>query len=660
MDPRHFIFGLTASGLLALAPVAYPSAGPLADPAASTAPAAQSEFGQPLIVNGQRVSDNEIKRALINGPCRMAVEMRRIQLIIDDEIARRARIAGMESIEMRVAPIAQKAADAAIEGQTYETPEVRQQVYEAAYAKAYAATAEQPELKKAREEAAAAERKRLEEVLQPTEAEFQTELKVKLDDFRKRYPVLDMEAEINRAFRSLEWYKRNLRQTLYFDHVFFPEDPADWPESTVESVRADSGQMMVDDAFQSYKMRREFADKTGEPLKKEDSIYSQMMLQIVRDALYNTIDFKTSFDGLPDDLVLTADKNHDGKPDLVLTTAELWNEVKDSITKNEIELTKQWFVASIATRERLRADGGLLDGAACAQALADFEKQFENTHITLQIIATQNLFFPSVESYQEYYCLEAGFKKMMEPKLAPGENGELAQPLKDYLDRATRLMGLGQVDAEVMLISAFEIPKFKWKPNGWTWAKAKAEEIKAKIDAHNAQFAAQREEAAKAKAEGREFSPDPSLTDPIVFWSEMMNDHSEYWDPPTPEAPGGGKAPGSDIGMKKRGRFGPKYRNDLQGYVGETPYTHWLSGESITDRAFFEVPEGSVQGPFKGPLGYYLVRVSRRLPPTYPLNTAEPKKADLVKNDYLRVAFIEYTKAAVAKADVKGFTPTDS
>ncbi|MBL8858875.1 MAG: peptidyl-prolyl cis-trans isomerase [Planctomycetes bacterium] len=656
MDPRHILFGLTASGFLAFG-LGAEAAG--SQPVEKSAVVASSEFGEPLIVNGKRVSDNEIKRALINGPCRMAVEMHRINLIIDDEIGRRARIAGDESVEMQVSPIAMKAALAAIEGQTYETPEARQKVYEDAYAKAYVETLNKPEFSKARSEAAAAERRRLEEVLKPTEAEFQTELKSKLDDFRKRYPVLDLEAEINRAFRSLEWYKRNLRQTLYFDHVFFPEDPADWPESTVESVRADSGQPLIDDAFNSYKMRREFADKTGEPLKKEDSIYSQMMLQIVRDALYNTIDFKTSFDGLPDDLVLTADKNHDGKPEMVLTTADMWNEVKDTVTKNEIELAKRWFIASIATADRLRADGALLDGAACNQALADLQKQFAGTYITLQIIATQNYFFPSVEAYKEYYCLEAGFKKMMAPKLAPGENGEMAQPLKDYLDRATRLMGLGQVDAECMLISAFDIPKFTWKPNGWTWAKNKAEEIKARIDAHTAQLAAQREEAAKAKAEGREFKADPSLTEPIVFWSELMNDHSEYWDPPTPEAQGG-KAPGSDIGMKKRGRFGPRYRNDLQGYVGETAYTHWLTGESVTDRAFFDAKEGVVEGPFKGPMGYYLVRVSRRLPPTYPLNVSDPKKAELVYNDYLRVAFIEYTKEAVAKADVKGFTPTDS
>jgi hypothetical protein len=99
-----------------------------------------------------------------------------------------------------------------------------------------------------------------------------------------------------------------------------------------------------------------------------------------------------------------------------------------------------------------------------------------------------------------------------------------------------------------------------------------------------------------------------------------------------------------------------KYRNDLQGFVGETPYSHWVTGKSITDYAFFDQAEGTVAGPFKGPLGYYITRVQRRTPPTRPLKLDDPKHVDLLREDYLRVAFIDYAKEAVATAKIEGWS----
>jgi hypothetical protein len=380
-----------------------------------------------------------------------------------------------------------------------------------------------------------------------------------------------------------------------------------------------------------------------------------MMRQIVRDALFNTIDFKTSFDGLPDDVVLTADKDYDGKPEMVLQTAKLWEEVKSTVTPNEIEMAKQWFMASTAASQRLQADGALLDAAAKKQVVDDLLKQFIGTYITIDILAMQQYYFPSTEVFKEWYCLTKGYEKLMAPKLVPGENNELAAPLKAHLDRANRVMGLGQIDVDCLMVSAFDVAKNRWKPDGWNMAKKKADDLKRQLDEHAAAYAAQREAAAKAQSEGKEFKPEKPVAEPVVFWTNLITSNSDYWDPPTQE---GGK--GSDIGMKKNGRFGLRYRNDLEGYIGETPYYCWVMGTSVTDRAFFDCPEGGYIGPFKGPQGYYIVRVTRRLPPTFPLNVAEPKKAELVKNDYLRVSFIDYTREAIEKAGVKGFTRTDS
>jgi hypothetical protein len=647
--------GFAAAGLLASAPAAHATATSVlaSESLAASAPKPETSiFGEPLFVNGKRVSDNEIKRYLIYGPCRLMLEMYRINLIVDDELSRRARDSANAVIEPEVAKRTKAAVETALAGKTFETPEAKQKATDEENTKARAAARGSEDLRKAWQAEYDRQRKFLAETVVPNDAEYNAELKRTLDEFKTNYPVLDLDAEVSRAFRTVEWYKKNLRQTLLFDRVFYPDNPEDWPITTVEAVRADSGDTLLTDARDSYKMRKEHADKTGEPLPKEDPIYTQMMRQIVRDGMYSTIDFRTAADGLPDDLLLSADKDGDGKPELIVTTAEVWDAVKDTVSPTEIDEAKQWFVTSIATADRLKADGFLLDEAARQAVFAEQNKQFIGTYYNMEILATQTYFFPSVETFREYYCLHAGFKKLMEPKLQKQENGDLAQPLRDYLDRSNRIMGLGQIDLDCMLISAFDIPHFKWKPEGWTKAKKLATDIKADLEKNIADYNAQRAEIAKAKADGKaDYKPEKEVMEPYQYWSKQMDDHSEYWDPPSPE-----KGKSSDVGMKKRGRFGLRYRNDLQGFVGETPYSHWVTGESITDYAFFDQAEGAVAGPFKGPLGYYLTRVQRRLPPTRPLNLGDPKHVDLLKDDYLRVAFVDYAKEAVKKADVKGFT----
>lgn len=596
-----------------------------ADPATGTQSAANSTsakdtsiFGTPLFVNGQRVTDNEIKRFLINGPCRMQLELFRVALIINEELSSRAAglAEGVIATREGLAPFG--SADERARAVAEETQK---------------------------------QRSLLDEQTVVGEDEFESEFKKTLDEFKENYPVLDTSAEIGRAFRTVDWYRDHLKLTLRFDKVFYPVNPEEWPETTIESLRADSGQVLLDDGKESYKMRKEYSEKTGEPMVKEDGIYLQMMRQIVRDGMFNTIDWRTSYDGIPDDLVLTADSNFDGKPELTIKTEDLWNKVKDTVSESEIEEAKQWFATAWSVRDRLKSEGFLPDAAATKAALATLNKTFEGTYFNLEILATQTYYFPSTESYKDYYVMMDGFKKVMEPKLQSQATGELPQPMQDYLPVANNIMGLGQVDVEIMLVSAFDIPHFKWKPDGWAWAKKQAAEIKDKLDANIAAYNAERAAAAQAKAEGKEHKPEKEVEEPYKFWTRMMDDHSEYWDPPSPAGKG---QKGSDVGMKNRGRFGLKYRNDMQGFVGETPYRHWVTGESITDFTFSKQGEGTVAGPFKGPLGYYVTRVQRRTPPSRPLNLGDPGHVKLLREDFLRVAFVDYAKESVSKAKVEG------
>ena len=589
-------------------------------PAAAQDPST-SIFGEPLVINGQRISDDQIKLQLIYGPGRMMVDLYKVGVIIQDEISRQAH-------EAAAAEIAQ--AEAA---KPFPSPAERDAAFQKALANQTALLTEKYRVK---------------------DDAFEEEYQHTIDTFAKDYPVLDIGAEISRAFRSVEWYREQLRQTMYFDAVFLPANPEFWPSTTLEAMRNDpgGGALLIDDAKQSYESRLKASEKNGGKLPREDSLYMTIVRQIVRDAMFGVMTFRTPADGLPPGVAFQGDANGDGKPELELSIEQLWKIVEPTVNETEIHEAKQWFVTSVATRDRLLAEGALLTDEEAKAAIQNLAGGFEGALVTLEQSATTNYFFPSVQNFSEYYTMREGFRKLIEPKLANGPAGELSPTLREYYERANRVMGLGMIDCEVILVSAMDIPRFRWKPDGWNKAKAKAAELRKQLDQNVQDFNAQRAARAEATAQGKEFKADREVADPYRFWSQLVDDNSEYWDPPPPEGPGKRQ---SDVAYKKKGRFGPKYRNDLIGFVGETPYSEWVTGECITDRMFFDQAESSIAGPFRGPLGYYLTRVNRRTPPSRPLNLSDPKHLGLLRDDYLRWAFIQYSREAVAKAQVSGF-----
>lgn len=620
MHSTFLSLGLSLSNLLS--PLSAACQGPTVGPVPPSKPAAEdsrtSIFGEPLYVNGKRITDNQIKLFLVYGPCKAVFEMARIGVILEDELHRRATEAAEQVIRAREAqkPFASDAArKAAVDAELLNQLDL------------------------------------VHEKFAVSEEEVQKEVDRMVADFKKNYPVLDLDSEIRRGFRSVDWYRQQMRQTVLFDHVFLPPNPDEWPVVTTESVRADSENLLIDDAYTSWKARKEMAEKQGIDLPKEDPIYMGFMRDIVRSAVFKLVDFKTLSEGLPDNLCLWADATGDGKPELVITTDEMWDKVKDTVSETEIREAKRWFVTSVATRDRLEKDGFLLSGDDCSAALDALCGKFDNSAYNVESLATTTYYFPSVQTYKQYYCMLESFKKMQEPKLQPGPGGELAPALRERFEKANRVMGLGQVDLEVMLISAFDIPHFRWKPDGWNWAEKKAKEIVAQVEENTRAYNEQRAKIVEAHARGEEYKPEKEVQEPYRFWTQMMDDHSEWWDPPPPA--GEGKR-ASMVGYKMRGRLGPHYRNDLIGFMEETYYTQWVTGDAITDYVFFDQAEGTVAGPFKASKGYYITRVMTHTPPSRSLNLSEPKHIELLRDDWLRVTFMQYAKAAAAQASVKG------
>jgi len=555
-----------------------------------------SVFGEPIYLNGKRVTDDQIKRALVYGPYHQLLENEKTRLLVDYELARQAR---------------DKSEGEAV-AREQQTP--------------FANPAER-ELFKAAAHVRIA--KELGERYAVSDADFEAELQFNIDEFHKSYPQLDLAAEICRAYGSVDQYREELRQVMSFDRVFLEGNPAEWPMTTVEAIRADKtgGDVFLPDAQASYEARLKEADRNGGKLPREEELFMSFLRDIVRNYLLGMISTNSLVDNPDPSLVLWADLDGDGKPERTVTIEDLWERACVMVSEAEVDEAKRSCLVTGAVCARLEREGALTTAPDRNAKLAELNRSAEKESSSIADLAS-SYDFPSVESFAEYHRLRSAFERMIAAQLVDSSTGELSSAVAAHLPRAAYTLGYAKVDAEVLLISARDIPLFRWKKDGWEQARRLASKLLARY----------------------ERNPSPER------WSELVDKYSEFWDPPEPQQHDGQYRWVCRDSLKK-GRFGSLHHGELMHRLRETPYTEWITGECIADRICFEQEENSVAGPFRGPLGWYLTRLTKRSPFPRPLVASDPEFRKDLKEDYVDWAFNQYTKEAVAQAEIKGWKP---
>jgi hypothetical protein len=584
-------------------------------------------LGGPLQVGDVKISEFDIKRYLIYGPCRSALEYRRVNAILADEAAR--RIASFDDDLATWEAINASGADAGIKPRQFT-----QDYYSV------------------------------------TDEEFAVMMEAKVLNFDEKYPTLSLDTEVSRAFRSPRWHQRELRQEMLFDRTFVAENPDNWPALTFEALRQEAGEILIDDFRESWERRsgqfdldmtewNAAKDAGTDPgpkprIQPEDSMYRSILRQIVRDTVFGVCETKTSMDGLDPSIAVAMDLDYDGEFDLVVTVDELWDDVKDTVSRREITEARRYLALIEATRQRLANEGKLLTEEEAATHMEAVRASFGSDvfGISTQALAAHQ--FPSVESYGAYMPLVEGYKKSVGPQMERPAEGGLAPALRAHLDHCNQVMGLAKVDAEVLLVSAFDFDNFKWIDGGWGKAYEKTVWLKGELEKNSVEYADVRKKRMEAAAAGEDFTPENEVMDPPDFWSRLLDEHCDFWDPPPPAV----GRPGSDHGYKKNGRFSERTRNDLRQLLSESPFSNFLWGGLLTDEIYFKQAPGSIAGPLRGPYGWYLTKVIKRTPTQRPLNINDEKHLELLRADWVRMSFVEYAHEALDQAEVIGLRST--
>lgn len=456
-----------------------------------------------------------------------------------------------------------------------------------------------------------------------------------VDDFKLRFPTLDVQTEIGRSFLHADLYRAQLENAMLFDKLFFPEDPDDWPELTKQLIIGEYGQDWIDDAKQSYERRKAAAEEHGlDYIPEDDPIFVEALKSVVLEGLRNFYHIESDPTQLEPGVLLSVEG-------FDVTIDEVFYQIAPYLRRDHVADAKQWVVLTRLLEDYLAGyelpDGGqaLITQPEFRENFVEEGKTWDQTLNDYDMLALQVFGFPSLSAYATHERLSRSFSRVLQAETdaaaaaAEGEadwSGKVVTDdvLRESLNRTNKITGAAKATVEVILISAYDFENNHWKEDGWAWAKQHAEEVKRALD------------------EG-------------ATWKDTLEHESELWDPPIPDT---GHTP--QFGRKFKGTFGgqPQTRNQLLSLLEESEYRIFLDGSSVTDHVFFEQERGTIEGPLEGVYGYYITRKMGQTPPVTPLNLNEPVHRDIALQHHVRhelnLKAHELLDEAVAEGRVQG------
>ncbi|MFK5956302.1 MAG: hypothetical protein QM477_07650 [Planctomycetota bacterium] len=426
-----------------------------------------------------------------------------------------------------------------------------------------------------------------------SDEEVETALAARIEAVRAQDPNLDFWQQVIAQGFTEKTFRQEMRRSIKARAMFFPLDPEQWPAEQLQEILGEQywDGMMAD----SLKERLE-AKAKNEPMGQiNDQTLNMLLMPTIWRYLMDKAEILYPVDGLPEGVAMRVN-GRDVKTDEVIAiinpflgeTDRKWAE----IFVNRIE----------AAEAALTKSGKWLSDEAAAELLAAEAAEYEGTFIPHEMMVTQFLGYPSMEVYSQFFRAKHSFRQTL-----PEEGTEEYRKLQDaQIASRSTFYGAGKVDVDIILISARDLATGKFSLSGDPYQAAKEHA----------------NEVAEILATGTDFE-------------EVLMEYSDL-----PE-----RVPGSRDGMPQphRGHLGMQSRNDLRGFVGESDYTDFLFGYSISDDIFFLAEEGGIYGPVRGPYGYYFYRVKSRLAPANKIDIdANERDLYIVNDDLLTTSFLKF------------------
>lgn len=434
----------------------------------------------------------------------------------------------------------------------------------------------------------------------PSDEEVAAAVKTVVDGIVAQYPDKSVDDVLASNNLSVESLRRQIRQTKRFDSTFLPLE-GDWPVTTVEALSSSMGEEMVD------KLQENWANTQSAEGVQGAQMWNQMVRQMVVGELLKSAEVQTPTDGLP----LTVAQRINGRDTLV---ADVWPEIAPLVHPEDVKRTRAFLARMEAAQQELFAKGAWLtneefDAVYEAEAAVGAGGPW---NIDMVVLTMKR--YPDMDSYKTILRGQRSYEKLIDSTITE-------EALTGWLGRAGRLLGLGEVQCEVIHVAAFDHTVNAWHDDGWAAAEARANAIVDQL----------------VESEG-------------AAWDELLAEESDFYDPPVPAQ--SAQMPNPD--RKNKGRFGMIHRNKLMQMMGESEFTAFVDGYSIADEIYYHQNVGSIDGPFKGVHGYYITRVDSRTGSKKPILLADENMRTMVREDYVMQNFVVFAQECLMNAEVVG------
>jgi hypothetical protein len=432
------------------------------------------------------------------------------------------------------------------------------------------------------------------------EEQVQKKVEEALKSVREQYPTLDPAVVLSHNNIDINNLARMTRQSTMFDAVFLPENPAEWPATSMEAIKSRMGEAIVQQLTDSYAKRQEELAKLPEEERakamQNQGVFQMLMRAQIQQELNAAADLKWASDGLPPEVAMSVNGRD-------IRVDDVYQEIAGNLSPQQLDEARDWLVKCSLLETALQRSGKLLSEDEFAPLYEAHVHPPEQSFFPMESVVRQFMKFPSMDVYRQYYRLLSSYERLIADDITD-ENLQA-----HYQARGNRMLNLSTVDAEIILCSAFDFENNRWKEDGWKLAEEEALQV---VDA-------------LAAAEGKN-------------WDELLEAHSDFWDPPAPTQASMQQAPRK----KNKGRIGAHNRNELLQTLAESDYRNFIVGASVTDEIFFNLEAGQVGGPYEGPYGYYLVRVLSQGEPSGARTLGDANFKEMVRQDYLSTRFMAF------------------
>jgi hypothetical protein len=432
------------------------------------------------------------------------------------------------------------------------------------------------------------------------EEQVQKKVEEALKSVREQYPTLDPAVVLSHNNIDIKNLGRLTRQSTMFDAVFLPDNPAEWPATSMEAIKSRMGEAIVQQLTDSYAKRQEELAKLPEEERakamQNQGVFQMLMRAQIQQELNAAADLKWASSGLPPEVAMRVNG-------LDILVDDVYAEIAENLSPQQIDEARDWLVKCALIETALQRSGKLLSEEEFAPLYEAHVHPPEQSFFPMESVVRQFMKFPSMDVYRQYYRLLSSFERLIADQITD------ASLQAHYEARANRMLNLSTVDCEIILCAAFDFESNRWKEDGWKLAEEEALQVVDQL----------------AAAEGGN-------------WDRLLEAYSDFWDPPAPTQATMQQAPRK----KNKGRIGAHNRNELLQTLSESDYRNFIVGSSITDEIFFNLEAGQVGGPYEGPFGYYIVRVLSQGAPTGARSLGDASFRDMVRQDYVATRFMGY------------------